>query len=217
MPALPGIIGTVPRRAARFTGALLARIALRYQGQGYVYGGNADRPGNWDCSSFVSYVLHQAGLALPDGKWGQPGFPPNSHGPVVMDYALWAGAMTVGTPEVGDLCCWEGLGPDGHIGIAISHTEMISALNPTLGTAVTPIVGTGPAGARLIYRRITGVAGGGVLGVVAGRQASGASHPPLVVAAVVAGMLGAAFVGLVLAASGVAAAGTWAAAKAAGR
>jgi cell wall-associated NlpC family hydrolase len=192
-------------RGSKFTGRLLARLALRYQGASYVYGGNASAVGVWDCSSFVSFVFHLAGLALPGGRWGQPGFPPNSHGPVVVDYANWAGATTVGTPEAGDLCCWVGEGPAGHIGIAISSTEMISALNPQLGTRVTPIdPSVGPAGSPLIFRRPNGLAGT-IVQVAAGQ--SSLSHPPVMVVAVVAGLYVAA-AGLVVAlAAGVVAGG----------
>jgi hypothetical protein len=143
------------------TGAAIAADALRYTGKGYVYGGSASRPGNWDCSSFVSYVLgHDLRLALPGGKWGQRGFPPNAHGPVVLDYAHWPGSAPVSTPQAGDLCIWAGAGPNGHIGIATSPTSMVSALNPSDGTRQTPILGTGPSGAPLTFRRVLGVAAG---------------------------------------------------------
>lgn len=172
------------------TGARIARAAERYEGQGYVYGGNASSPGDWDCSSFVSYVLgHDLGMALPGGRWGAAGFPPGAHGPVVATYATWTGAQTVGTPAAGDLCIWVGLGPDGHIGIAVSGDEMVSALNPSAGVARTPIIGTGPAGAPLIYRRVTGLAAGGT-DLVPVTAAGGHGDPTaaIVAAVVVAGI-----------------------------
>lgn len=135
----------------------LANIALQYRGYGYVYGGNASSPGDWDCSSFVSFCLHEAGLSLPGGAWGQPGMPPNSHGPVVLSYVYWNGANTVSSPKAGDLCCWAGAGPNGHIGIAVSPHQMISALNPTDGVQVTGIAGVGPSGVPLVFRHVTGV------------------------------------------------------------
>src|SRR5215471_17844478 len=93
--------------APRVTGTQIAQDAEQYIGLGYVYGGDASQPGVWDCSSFVSYVLgHDLGLALPGGRWGEPGFPPTSHGPVVETYASWAGAQTVTAPQVGDLACF---------------------------------------------------------------------------------------------------------------
>jgi cell wall-associated NlpC family hydrolase len=187
MPAAPSLPVRLSARAQAINGKLIARIALRYQGAGYVYGGNASGVGNWDCSSFVSYILHLCGLSLPDGKWGAPGMPPNSHGPVVVDYADWAGATTVGVPQAGDLCCWVGEGPDGHIGIAISATEMISALDPFDGTKVTPIVGTGPSTAPLIYRRVNGLAGGGPVVVTGTGPGRGLGAGVAMVAALFAG------------------------------
>lgn len=143
------------------TGADIASDALKYQGAGYTYGGTAKKRGDWDCSSFVSKVLGQdLGLALPGGRWGGPGMPPNSHGPVVLAYATWKGAKTLpkGTkPVAGDLCVWSGAGPNGHIGIATSATHMISALDSELGTVATPIAGNGPVGAPLSYRRLINV------------------------------------------------------------
>lgn len=152
-----------PRSRPTLLGSAIAADAKRYVGKGYVYGGPADRPGDWDCASFVSWVLgHDLKLPLPGGRWGQPGFPPHAHGPVVLDYAAWRSARDVPVPQAGDLCCWVGAGPDGHIGIAISASQMVSALNPSLGVEVTPISGTGPATAPLVYRRLSGVAPGGL-------------------------------------------------------
>jgi len=198
-------------------GAEIASAALRYAGLGYVYGGTASRPGDWDCSSFVSYVLgHDLGLQLPGGgTFGDPGYPPASHGPVVLSYAGWKGATTLGANEpasAGDMCIWAGAGPLGHIGIATGATHMISALDTTDGTVHTPIAGYGPAGARFMVRRINGVgqqpAGGGggggagsVLGgagaILAGALAGGA---------VTIGLLGAALLGALLLGSAAAAA-----------
>jgi hypothetical protein len=170
---------------AAVTGAAIAADALRYTGKGYVYGGNASRSGNWDCSSFVSYVLgHDLKMGLPGGRWGDPGFPPNAHGPVVLDYARWPATTLVATPQAGDLCIWAGAGPDGHIGIATSATSMVSALNPSEGTRRTPILGTGPSSAPLTFRRITGVAAGPAA-VTAPRPGGGVA-PRLLLAALVA-------------------------------
>lgn len=145
------------------TGAEIAADAARYLGLGYVFGGDAYRPGVWDCSSFVSYVLgHDLDLALPGGRWGEPGFPPTAHGPVVVDYANWGLAHTISPAQAapGDLICFVGLGASGHIGIVTGRNQMISALNPSIGTARTPIQGYGPYGAPLVYRRILGVKAG---------------------------------------------------------
>jgi len=215
MPATGGGLSmplpNIGQRAARLTGAAIARDAQRYEGQGYVYGGNASSPGDWDCSSFVSYVLgHDLRLSLPGGQWGAPGFPPNDHGPVVTSYADWTGADTVGTPQAGDLCCFVGLGPNGHIGIAVSSGEMVSALNPSKGTVKTPIAGYGPAGAPLIYRRVNGLAG---LLPAPPSGSPTSAHPPVMVAVVVAGLFVGAFVLLAVAAGLVVPGVVWAGRK----
>lgn len=150
--------------------AQITTDAKRYVGRGYVYGGDASAPGLWDCSSFISYVLgHDLGLALPGGKWGDPGFPPHDHGPVVTSYADWSGAHPVASPQPGDLVCFVGEGASGHIGIVLGPDLMISALDPADGTKITPIEGYGPAGAPIVYRRI--------LGVPAGPPQPGTPHP----------------------------------------
>jgi len=138
------------------SGTDIASDALKYQGLGYVWGGNASRPGDWDCSAFVSYVLgHDFGLTLPGGgTYGSSGYPPNSHGPVVSDYAAWSGATTLGKGEAaqaGDLVMWL---PDTHIGIVIGPGQMISALDTQLGTVASAIGGA--ASGTIAYRRVNG-------------------------------------------------------------
>jgi peptidoglycan DL-endopeptidase CwlO len=138
------------------TGAGIAADALQYVGVPYRYSGA--NPSGWDCSGFVNWVLgHDLQMVLPGSV--KPGFNGKMHGPVVVSYSTWGKATTVKTPEANDLCIWVGLGPAGHIGIATSNTHMISALNPALGTIETPIQGQGPAGAPLIFRRVTGSVG----------------------------------------------------------
>lgn len=148
------------------TGGAIATAASQYVGRWlYVFGGIPNPPNvlEGDCSSFVTMILaYRMRLVTPGGKWGAPDMPPHAHGPVVMDYVNWHGAEPVTSPQAGDLCCWAGLGADGHIGIAVSPTEMVSALDPADGCKRTPIVGTGPPGVPLVYRRVTGVAGVGL-------------------------------------------------------
>jgi hypothetical protein len=181
-------------------GSVIAASALRYVGKGYTYGGNASAPGDWDCSSFVSYVLgHDLRLALPGGKWGDPGYPPNAHGPVVLDYASWPGAITVNAPVAGDLCVWAGAGPNGHIGIAVNSSEMVSALNSQQGTVRTPIAGYGPSGVALTYRRLINA----VAGTMPVSSSGGTGKPPLVAVLLIAGLFAAGWL-LVLAAASLA-------------
>jgi cell wall-associated NlpC family hydrolase len=188
------------------TGDQIAADALRYRGHPYVYGA-------WDCSGFVNHVLGQdLGMALPGGVRRFRGPPP--HGPVVADYAGWAGAVTVGSPQRGDLAVWPGEGPDGHIGIVLAPNQMISALDPAYGTAVTAIAGFGPSGVQVEYRRVLGVAAGGAVSAVAGTGGGGQAMlvALLLLGAVALGtLLAAAVVGTV--AAGV---GTWGIARLAG-
>lgn len=143
MPGLPLPITAV-------NGDAIAAAAESHIGHPYVWGG-------WDCSSMVSHVLSvDLGLATPGAAAGQYQGPP-PHGPVVSDYIAWNGARTIaGPPAPGDLVCF---GPDVHIGIAVSATRMVSALNPQLGTQETPIGSTAPG--QVIYRRVTGTTPGG--------------------------------------------------------
>src|SRR5690348_3929193 len=146
IPVLPGM-----PRARQVSGDQIAADALRYRGHPYSLGG-------WDCSSFVNHVLgNDLGLTLPGGRYRGP--PP--HGPVVDDYASWGGAVTVGAPARGDLAVWPGAGAGGHMGIVLGPDQMISALDPAMGTAVTAIHGFGPPGVQVEYRRVTAAAPGG--------------------------------------------------------
>lgn len=185
-------------------GALIADDALKYRGAGYVYGGTASRVGDWDCSSFVSYVLgHDLGLGLPGGRWGEPGFPPGSHGPVVTDYATWTGAATIpaASAQPGDLAVFVGTGTAGHIGIVTGQNQMCSALDSQQGTVVTPVVGYGPPGAPLIYRRITGTGGGTYPAATTAASSSGGST---LLAALMAGAVVAAMAGIIVGAAALA-------------
>jgi cell wall-associated NlpC family hydrolase len=197
------------------TGDQIAADALRYRGAGYIYGGPAARPGDWDCSSFVSYVLgHDLRLTLPGGKWGAPGFPPGAHGPVVESYASWAGAVTVTAPARGDLVCFVGAGTSGHIGIVLGPNQMVSALDSADGTLVTPIQGYGPPGAPIVYRRVVGAAAGSTAAAVGSAATGQQGFVPAVVALLLVGVMGAVILAAAAAAgTAVALAGTWAASR----
>jgi cell wall-associated NlpC family hydrolase len=201
---------------AGVTGDQIASAALKYKGAGYTYGGPAAHPGDWDCSSFVSYVLgHDLGLSLPGGKWGQPGFPPGSHGPVVESYAAWRGAVTVQAPGArGDLVCFVGVGPNGHMGVVLGPDQMVSALDSASGTLVTPIAGYGPPGAPVVYRRVIAAAAGTAFGAAASGQVPAGGLAAAAEALLIVGAMAAAVLfGAVLAGGAVAAGGVWAAGK----
>jgi hypothetical protein len=149
--------------------ASIASTALRYQGVPYRFGGG--NPGGWDCSGMIKWVLqHDLGLALPGGTYAD-----TAHGPVVIQYVRWRGAVTVKAPgAAGDLAIWPGIGALGHIGIVLGPNKMISALNPKYGTAVTPIHGYGPPGVPVMYRRVTAAPGGGGFTTVSDPAGAGA-------------------------------------------
>ncbi|MBD2765117.1 C40 family peptidase [Kocuria sp. cx-455] len=87
-----------------------------YQGLGgaYVLGGTDFK--SWDCSGFTQWVYAQNGIDLPRVSWAQ----------------IAAGTPT-SNPQPGDLVSQNG---GGHVGIYIGNGQMISALNPSQGTAV---------------------------------------------------------------------------------
>jgi hypothetical protein len=139
---------------ASISGQAIASDAVNDVGHAYLLGGapgpNFDQP--WDCSSAVAKWLgHDFGLRLPGQS--KPGYDGTSHGPGSWQYISWNGAKTVSGPSAGCLVIWPGMGAAGHIGIAISATKMVSALNPAMGTQVTDIVTTKPG--FHIYREIT--------------------------------------------------------------
>lgn len=132
-------IGTAP--GASNAGGL-AGIAETYIGHAYKFGG-APGPGGanpWDCSSMVNFIVAiKQGWAIPGYKPGQ--YDGKSHGPATGQWAIWSGLNRVTESEVqaGDVIVW-----GGHIGIAISNTRMVSALNEREGTRETQINGTAP-------------------------------------------------------------------------
>jgi hypothetical protein len=204
------------------SGPEIAARGLFYVGSPYHYGGamgtvpNVDQGG--DCSGlFNGVTMRDLGLAGPGVAPGT--FTGAQHGPPVIAWATFKGMVTLpqGTPpSAGDACIWPGLGPLGHIGIAVSSTEMVSALDTQAGVVKTPIAGNGPAGVSVVYRRFAGevLAGGTAAQAAAGSAAGGnagagilllgAAVVPLVfagvvlVAGLIVGLLGAALIGAVV-------------------
>lgn len=130
-------------------GAAIASLAKQYVGKGYVWGGPADVPGDWDCSSFVSYVLgHDLGLKLPGGgKYGDAGYPPHTHGPTTLNYMLFGTGVNYGKEQPGDLVV-----SVDHIGIVIGGGSMVSAQDPQLGTGIGSYQSGFPGGTPIIRR-----------------------------------------------------------------
>ena len=130
-------------------GAAVAATAKQYVGKGYAWGGPADVPGDWDCSSFVSYVLgHDLGLTLPGGgKYGSAGYPPHSHGPTTLNYMLFGTGVNYGSEQPGDLVV-----SVEHMGIVIGGGKMISAEDPQSGTGIASYQGGFPGGTPIVRR-----------------------------------------------------------------
>lgn len=131
-------------------GSAIASDALKYQGKGYVWGGApAKGLGNWDCSSFANWVLgHDLGMAIPGYSAGS--YTGSAHGPTTLQYLGYGSKVPGGASaaQAGDLCVWQ-----THMGIATGGGNMISALNPSLGTRVTTIAGGSPGLEVLFVRR----------------------------------------------------------------
>jgi cell wall-associated NlpC family hydrolase len=133
------------------TGSAISDDALKYQGHAYNYGGapgtNGESP--WDCSSFCNWVVgHDMHMAIPGYSPGQ--YNGSVHGPPTGSWGIWPGLRRLSRSDVqaGDLIVWA-----GHMGIAISNSHMVSALDPKHGTEVTPIDGYGN-GPILKYGRL---------------------------------------------------------------
>lgn len=124
----------------------IAADAVKYQGHAYLYGGSPGKNGAspWDCSSFCNWVIsHDLGL-----PWPGPGtYDGTSHGPPTGIWGAWftGRGMTVSggiaSAQAGDVIVWT-----GHMGISLGNGQMISALNPQLGTLVTPVAGNSSGG-----------------------------------------------------------------------
>lgn len=131
----------------------IAAAALKYLGAGYQFGGRADKVGNWDCSSFVSYVVgHDLGIALPGGKWGDPGYPPHAHGPTASRYKLYGTGINQSQLGAGDIVAW-----NTHCGIAVDGHRIVSARTPAEGVGISTIDGTSQSiGETPVFRRVSG-------------------------------------------------------------
>jgi cell wall-associated NlpC family hydrolase len=128
-------------------GASLVSVAESYDGTRYLFGGFLPSTG-WDCSGAMNNWLgNHLGMTLPLGfKWTG-----RTHGPDAAAYLVWSGAVTVTTPQPGDLCCWP-----THIGVYVGNGRMFSAFSHDRGTLETPVT-WGPKGELLTYRRIKAV------------------------------------------------------------
>jgi len=129
----------------------LAGIALQYLGHAYRFGGAPGKDGSkpWDCSSMVNWLVStKLGKAIPG--YGPGVYDGSSHGPPTGSWGVWPGMTHVkrGDVQSGDIIVWV-----GHMGIATDNGNMVSALNPTITTKVTPIDGHGN-GPIMCYGRL---------------------------------------------------------------
>jgi peptidoglycan DL-endopeptidase CwlO len=104
-----------PTAEQRYRGAV--RIAERYLGTPYVWGGSSPREG-FDSSGLVMYVFRRLGVSLPHFSVSQYEYPNASH-------------PSRSELKPGDLVFFAGL---GHVGIYIGHNKFIDA--PHTGTVV---------------------------------------------------------------------------------
>lgn len=136
-------------------GQEIATNAQSYVGKfPYVWGG-APANGGSDCSGFVNWVVgHNFGLGIPLYKAGK--YNGSTHGPATTAWLVWPGCVTIARKDAsaGDLAVWE-----THMGIFTDNNNMVSALNPSLGTMQTTISGGAPPGEILSVRRLKVVAG----------------------------------------------------------
>lgn len=124
-----------------------------YEGHCYDYGGapGTDGRGCWDCSSFANWVFgHDQGRAIPTFAAGS--YTGAVHGPPTGLWLVWTGATTVTAAQAqpGDVVVWL-----THMGIYLGGGQMISALNPSLGTKITTVAEGSPTGEGPgTYRRL---------------------------------------------------------------
>ena len=119
------------------TGNAISDDALKYQGHAYSFGGAPGTNGAspWDCSSFCNWVIgHDMRMAIPGYSPGK--YNGSVHGPPTGSWGAWPGLRKISRSEIqaGDVLVWS-----GHMGIAISNSHFVSALDPRDGTAVGPI------------------------------------------------------------------------------
>jgi cell wall-associated NlpC family hydrolase len=107
-------------------GTQVAAAAESFVGQVPYKWAGEDPVNGWDCSGFVTYVLHHIfGIELPS----------NVH-TVAAQFLIWGGARTIPRSQcaAGDLVCWA-----SHIGIAINNKEMVNAARPGTLTRIDNI------------------------------------------------------------------------------
>lgn len=121
-----------------------AAVAESYAGKvPYVWGGASTS--GWDCSGMVNRIRQMAGESIPGSASGSF----SGHGPTTLSYLIWVGAKNIprASAAANDLAVWP-----THMGICVSNSQMVSAVDQAEGTKLSAI--QGPAGEPLVIRRI---------------------------------------------------------------
>lgn len=146
--------GTGPNPTPSEPGAAtsdISAIALQDVGHAYLYGGapglNGQSP--WDCSSACNWwVGKRAGFAIPGYAPGQ--YDGSVHGPATPSWFFYGNTVNgLANAQPGDIIVWL-----THMGIYLGNNNMISALNPSLGTKVTTVSEAAPFGEPMTIRRV---------------------------------------------------------------
>lgn len=128
-------------------GDAISNGALQYIGTPYVWGG-ANPPKGCDCSGLCNAIIGRDNhLSIPGNASGNF----SGHGPVTGSWFVWSGCVTVSqaSAQPGDIVVWL-----SHMGIYVGGGQMVSSLNPRLGTLKTSIAGAAPAGEPMRIRRL---------------------------------------------------------------
>jgi peptidoglycan DL-endopeptidase CwlO len=127
------------------SGSALANALASYAGKTpYKWGGA--NPNGWDCSGAVNYTGNVVvGIAIPG--YAPHTFTGNSHGPTTLVWLAWLPAHATRVSRAGVAAGDIVIGP-AHMGVAVSNSEYVSALDTQYGTTIRPIAsGWAPAGA----------------------------------------------------------------------
>jgi hypothetical protein len=116
-------------------------IGMQYIGHAYLFGGAPGRDGSkpWDCSSMWDWIIGvKMGRPIPGNGVGS--YNGTTHGPATGSWAIWPGLAKGDRNNIqpGDFIIWA-----GHMGVCVAPNKMLSALNQSKKTEVTPINGYG--------------------------------------------------------------------------
>ncbi|MBO6149203.1 MAG: C40 family peptidase, partial [Lachnospiraceae bacterium] len=114
------------------SGSAVARYALQFVGNPYVYGGTSLTNGA-DCSGFVMSVYKNFGISLPHSSGGDRG----------VGSAVQGGLANA---QAGDIVCYS-----GHVGIYIGNGQIVHASTRKTGIKVSNASYRTPVAVRRIF------------------------------------------------------------------